>query len=304
MTMIGEQLRAVREERNISLLAISNETKISLRYLEAVEKTDPSALPGAVFARNFTRQYANYLGLDSLGLTPAQLDERIRLAFPSEAETAPATNANGSLLQSAPSQPIHVEPLADSWNWKRLGLSTLALVAVLAVGGGLYWVLQTAPGMIASARQEAQRKEELSQQAAKLEAEQQAVREASLRKQQAQAELPRVEVASQTTDTPTGEKVSDTTITISGNGMAVRLVAEQDTWVRMTANGELLFSEVIKANESRTISGVERARMVIGNAGGVKIATNGKDIGPIGPPGKVRVVLLSPEGPQIAPPAI
>ena len=50
---------------------------------------------------------------------------------------------------------------------------------------------------------------------------------------------------------------------------------------------------------SRTISGVENARLVVGNAGGVKIATNGKDIGPIGLPGQVRTVTLSPEGPKI-----
>ena len=50
----------------------------------------------------------------------------------------------------------------------------------------------------------------------------------------------------------------------------------------------------------------ENARLVIGNAGGVKIATNGKDIGPIGLPGEVKVVMLSPDGPKIGvrPPAI
>jgi uncharacterized protein GlcG (DUF336 family) len=79
----------------------------------------------------------------------------------------------------------------------------------------------------------------------------------------------------------------------------VRVVAEQDTWVSMRANGSHVFSELLKANQSRTISGVENAQMVIGNAGGVKIATNGKDIGPIGLPGQVRTVTLTPEGPKI-----
>jgi hypothetical protein len=39
--------------------------------------------------------------------------------------------------------------------------------------------------------------------------------------------------------------------------------------------------------------------MVIGNAAGVDVIADGKSIGPIGPPGQVRFVLLTPEGPQI-----
>jgi hypothetical protein len=81
--------------------------------------------------------------------------------------------------------------------------------------------------------------------------------------------------------------------------MAVQVVATEKTWVSITVNGRSVFSGTLQPNESRTISRVERAKMVIGNAGGVEVLTDGKSIGPIGPPGHVRFVLLSPDGPRI-----
>ena len=43
---------------------ISSATKISLRFLEAIEREDFSKLPGGIFSRSFIRSYARYLGLD------------------------------------------------------------------------------------------------------------------------------------------------------------------------------------------------------------------------------------------------
>ena len=81
--------------------------------------------------------------------------------------------------------------------------------------------------------------------------------------------------------------------------MAVQVVASEETWVSIAVNGRSVFSGILKQNEARTLPGVERAKMVIGNAGGVDVITDGKSIGPIGPRGQVRFVLLSPDGPRI-----
>ncbi len=50
--------------RAVSLEEISSATKISLRFLEAIERDDFSKLPGGIFSRSFIRSYARYLGLD------------------------------------------------------------------------------------------------------------------------------------------------------------------------------------------------------------------------------------------------
>ena len=64
MPAFGENLRREREMRGVSLEEISSATKISLRFLEAIEREDFSKLPGGIFSRSFIRSYARYLGLD------------------------------------------------------------------------------------------------------------------------------------------------------------------------------------------------------------------------------------------------
>ena len=61
---IGEQLRLAREERGIPLREISDQTRISVRYLEAIESNDYKRLPGGIFNRSFVKAYARYVGYD------------------------------------------------------------------------------------------------------------------------------------------------------------------------------------------------------------------------------------------------
>ena len=62
-------------------------------------------------------------------------------------------------------------------------------------------------------------------------------------------------------------------------------------------NGSSIFSGILQPHEERTVSGVESARMVVGNSAGVDILADGRSIGPIGPQGSVRLVLLTPGNP-------
>src|SRR5947208_13320896 len=61
---IGEKLRLAREERGIALREISEQTRISIRYLEAIESDDYKRLPGGIFNRSFIRAYAKFVGFD------------------------------------------------------------------------------------------------------------------------------------------------------------------------------------------------------------------------------------------------
>ncbi len=60
----GENLRRERELRGISLHEIAEATKISARFLQALEQDRLDVLPGGIFPRAFLKQYARYLGLD------------------------------------------------------------------------------------------------------------------------------------------------------------------------------------------------------------------------------------------------
>jgi cytoskeleton protein RodZ len=61
---IGEKLRLARETRGIALRDISEQTRISMRYLEAIEADDYRRLPGGIFNRSFIRAYAKFIGYD------------------------------------------------------------------------------------------------------------------------------------------------------------------------------------------------------------------------------------------------
>jgi cytoskeletal protein RodZ len=61
---IGEQLRLAREGRGIPLREISDQTRISMHYLEAIEMNDYKRLPGGIFNRSFVKAYARYVGYD------------------------------------------------------------------------------------------------------------------------------------------------------------------------------------------------------------------------------------------------
>ena len=57
-------MRLARETRGIALRDISEQTRISMRYLEAIEADDYRRLPGGIFNRSFIRAYAKFVGYD------------------------------------------------------------------------------------------------------------------------------------------------------------------------------------------------------------------------------------------------
>jgi len=64
MPSFGENLRRERELRGVSLREIAESTKISVRFLQALENDRVDVLPGGIFPRAFVKQYSAYLGLD------------------------------------------------------------------------------------------------------------------------------------------------------------------------------------------------------------------------------------------------
>src|SRR5271163_1294122 len=64
MGEFGTELRSERESRGIQLKAISDLTKISSRYLTALEQNQFQQLPGGVFNKGIVRGYARVVGLD------------------------------------------------------------------------------------------------------------------------------------------------------------------------------------------------------------------------------------------------
>ena len=79
MELIGARLNQARLMANLALQDIADRTKISLRFLSAIENDDFSALPGRVYIVGFTKAFARAVGLDEESLVTA-LREKMQLA--------------------------------------------------------------------------------------------------------------------------------------------------------------------------------------------------------------------------------
>jgi transcriptional regulator with XRE-family HTH domain len=61
---VGEQLRAAREAKGLTLEQVAAETRIPQRHLLAMEAGDFAKLPGRTYSVGFARTYAKTVGLD------------------------------------------------------------------------------------------------------------------------------------------------------------------------------------------------------------------------------------------------
>ncbi|KHF38665.1 transcriptional regulator [Halalkalibacter okhensis] len=88
MSELGQHLKEVREEKQISLDDLQRTTKIQKRYLIAIEEGRFDTLPGIFYARAFVKTYAEAIGLD-----PDPLFDQYRHELPNpqrEAVTLPS----------------------------------------------------------------------------------------------------------------------------------------------------------------------------------------------------------------------
>jgi cytoskeleton protein RodZ len=59
---LGEQLRRARLERGVNLREVAEQTRITMRHLEAIEADDYKSLPGGIFNKSFIKSYARHVG--------------------------------------------------------------------------------------------------------------------------------------------------------------------------------------------------------------------------------------------------
>lgn len=117
MGILGEMLQQARRSRGLSLEEVERDTRISRRYLEALEAEDFNALPDHIFGRGFLRIYAQYLGLDPQDLV--------------------------SFYPTGPLAEHHMRPLPElkqpssrPFNWLIAGVIIAVLFGIVAF---LYW---------------------------------------------------------------------------------------------------------------------------------------------------------------------
>ena len=137
MATFGQALRRARDQRGISLDEIARETRLSKRYLIALEEEAIAKLPGGAYNRAYLKSYAAFLGLDPEPLVRDYAAEDARRTQ-SEAEQLAAMNrALDRRGATAGGEANAGQSLIDRG---RPAVGTIAAVALgLAVAGGAVW---------------------------------------------------------------------------------------------------------------------------------------------------------------------
>ncbi|HNM79138.1 MAG TPA: helix-turn-helix domain-containing protein [Tepidiformaceae bacterium] len=122
MGELGSLLTRAREARGLTLEDAERDTRISRRYLQALESEQFEVIPAPVYARGFLRSYSQYLGIDpseALAMFPREEDpeyQRVADAASPAARATPDNPVSGQSL-SRPTwrseQPVAREPLPE-----------------------------------------------------------------------------------------------------------------------------------------------------------------------------------------------
>jgi transcriptional regulator with XRE-family HTH domain len=88
----------------------------------------------------------------------------------------------------------------------------------------------------------------------------------------------------------------------TSSGVVLKLSATERTWLSVSSDGKEIFAGILQPSESKTLTGLDRATMRVGNAGGIEVRWNGKVISPLGTRGQVLTIRITPEDFEIVPP--
>jgi cytoskeleton protein RodZ len=251
---LGAWLRAQREARGVGLREIAESSKISLRYLEALEADRFEVLPAPVFTRGFLREYARVVGLDP--------DEVVNLylVVARDREQQAAAPAPGA--EPAAARPRGTGPSA-------LGYGLLLLLAV-AILLGLAALISWWSGRRAATPAEDAAAAELA------------------------VEAPRPGSAGAAPGPPASDLADEVPAAAppaapQGSSAApppIRVVLEfgQDCWVELVVDGRRRTSELRASGELLRLEAADHVLLTLGNVEGVRVEVDGRPMPlPAGP---------------------
>lgn len=280
MNSVGAILRTERERQGREVAEIAQKLCITQRYLSAIEQDDLASLPGGFFYKSFVKQYAAVLGVDET-LLVAGIDSITRSLDPLPLPGGDPRYANRKV---EPPPLRDLDPIVREGNRRyfpdsRIGLPLAALVGMVLATSAIYaWynrAPQAAPVAVAPAQHMPMVEKPVN---------------------------PQIDEVKAETPAPAALNVTTATGADGVNRVVLNLSATEKTWLSITSDGKQIFSGVLEPSQTKTLTGLDAAKMKVGNAGGLEVMWNGKPIGPIGPRGQVRIVLFTPDNFQILTP--
>jgi len=276
----GTFLRQAREKRGISLQQVSVTTKISARVLDALERNDPSKLPGGIFSRAFVRSYAREVGLE-----PELAVASFVAAFPEEsgAEDMPSAMTADD---------------AETFESRRRVATTLVRLLVISlvvvVLGLIYLTMWGSKAQPAPSVSEARAAQPARPPAATPQA---TPAPAGAIQPEAIAGVPEDATAPPSRSTPPQPDVTAGAPVDSAVGQAaplvVGIVASDLCWLSITVDGNRLLARNLQTGERLEYRVRTVVTMIAGNAAALAVTLNGKPARPLGGPGQVVTTTIT-----------
>lgn len=262
MATFGENLRRERELRGITLAELAEATRISTRYLAALENNHFDRLPGGIFNRGFVRAVANYLGLD--------LHEWV-----------------GAYIHAAKEEPEVLAlyaPAAPARKISHPAWMRTALVVILFVAGlfAVHSVRTRKTAETTSALPSLPPNSSPTAPAHPRTNPTPVVPAAALSATQLPLPVPAVNSAPE-------PSVAES----NGVDLHLQVFAVEETWVSVSADGQNLYEGLMKPRETRVFRAAQELSVRTGNASALVLTLNGETLAPLGNPGEVKTVTLS-----------
>lgn len=261
---IGELLLERRTAMGASLQDVEGATLIRAAYLGAVEKGDYSAIPGEIYVKLYVKSYASFLGMDP-NQAALMLDREMAEAKLAEVTQEKIIPPSETSMDKRMLHRIKMEQLRRQ-KARRRTLVTAAVIFFLALIVLAAWLV------FGGKSDEAGMQQALAPQAGE-----QSVPPADV---QPGTEPHADEVP------PVAPPVAPPSVPSLPHNISINFT--DDCWIRVYADGKREFEGMKRAGEELTLSARLGIWMRIGNAGGVKLTYNGKDMGV---PGGARNVM-------------
>lgn len=290
MEELGHILREARETKGLTMQEVQAQTRISNRYLEALENGEYDRLPTPVHVRGFLRNYARFLGLD-----PQPLLDRYEYSQTHRSRKSPTFgNAApvGPALKEPPAdqpffEPVNMEVDAGYGRFRGGNRSetVLRLVIIAALIGAIYLAGQRFLPLLTGAGDGTEQLTEGIEDAV------QAILnwgEATATPEPTPDSLPSefllptgrndfTTTGSQPTPLPTRPALPVTMETI-----LLDIVITERGWMEVTIDGNIMFSGIARPQDNFQWEAQNSARIHSGNAIGVDVSINGTQLGPLG----------------------
>jgi len=284
MNSVGRILRSARERQSRAVAEIADELCLTQQYLRAIEEDDVKSLPGVFFYKNFVKQYAAIVGVK---------DSEIRAGIEALAAAVEEPVLPGAAVQHPlrPMDPIVADSNRRNFANAKLGLSVAGLAGVLIACSVFYaWWIRPKEVVAANPRP--------------LPVVIQTVSQNPPPAQPVIEVTPAAQTQTQTQTQTQAETQMANAVDPAADGInqvVLNVEATEKTWLSITSEGKRVFAGFLEPSQTKTLTGLDAARMTVGNAGGIAVRLNGKPIGPIGKSGQVRVVLFTPGNFEVLP---